>query len=493
MVPFFFGPILRIIPCAFCFLIYISRNLIAQLKYAVVDIETTGATNKITDVAVVFVDDGVITGSWSSLVNPREFLPNNIIWLTGITQDMVDDAPMFEDIAEELFEVTKDRVFVAHSVAFDYGIIKNHFTKLNIAYNRNRLCTVRLSRSILPGHQSYSLGKIAPALGIKNNARHRALGDAEATAQLLQILIKNDHEQHIKKALNKQSREAMMPPTLAKSVFDDLPTSTGVYRFLDAKGTVIYVGKANNIKSRIAGHFADNGTAKSELKHCISNIEYTLTGSEFLAYLVEANDIKKYFPKFNKAAKYATNAFGFVVYPSQSGKMHINVAKKTGRLKLKGSFSSNMQARDFLKLLVAEHKLCPLMCGLQKVQGCEHCETDGNCMNNELPHLYNQKVDQALTNYWMVGERIICFLKGRNEKEKAFIVIENGEYRGYGFVAKKTTAYDEDKLKNAFIRQINYSEITRILINQIDSNDVLEICPLSFTITPNQSLALAFG
>jgi DNA polymerase III subunit epsilon len=470
-----------------------KRTLISLLKFAVVDIETTGATNKITDVAVVFVDDGVITGSWSSLVNPREFLPNNIIWLTGITQDMVDNAPLFEDIADDLFEATKDRIFVAHSVAFDYGIIKNHFQKLNIAYNRNRVCTVRLSRSIIPGHQSYSLGKICPVLGINNHARHRALGDAEATAELLQILIKNDREDHIKKALNKQSREAMMPPALAKSVFDELPTAAGVYRFIDQKGTVIYVGKAINIKSRIAGHFADNGTIKGALKNEIASINYTLTGSEFLAYLIEANDIKKYFPKYNKAAKYATNAFGYVVYPSQSGKKHINIAKKTGRLKLKGSFSSNMQARDFLKLLVTEHQLCPIMCGLQKVQGCEHCEADGNCMNNELSHIYNQKVDEALTNYWMVGERIICFLKGRNANEKAFIIIENGEYRGYGFVAKPTLHTDSKILKDAFVRQINYSEITRILINQIDSNDVLEINALSFEIAPSQSLSLSFG
>lgn len=467
--------------------------MISQLKFAVVDIETTGTTNKITDVAVVFVDDGVITGSWSSLVNPREFLPNNIIWLTGITQDMVDGAPWFEDIAEELFAVTQDRIFVAHSVAFDYGIIKNHFQKLNIAYNRNRICTVRLSRNILPGHQSYSLGKICPELGIKNSARHRALGDAEATAELLQILIKNDFDNHIKKALNKQSREAMMPPLLAKTIFDNLPTESGVYRFLNNKGAVIYVGKAINIKSRIAGHFADNGTIKGELKNEIAHVDYTLTGSEFLAYLIEANDIKKFFPKFNKAAKYATNAFGFVVYPSQTGKKHINVAKKTGRLKLKGSFSSNMQARDFLKLLVTEHQLCPIMCGLQKVAGCEHCETDGNCMNNELTPSYNLKVDEALTNYWMVGDRIICFLKGRNANEKAFIIIENGEYRGYGFVSKQTNATDAEILKDAFIRQINYSEITRILINQIDSSDVLEINALGFEITPTQSLSLSFG
>lgn len=459
------------------------------MKFAVVDIETTGATNKITEVAVVHVDDSEITGHWSSLVNPQQVLPENIIWLTGITQQMVDEAPLFEEIADELYQHTQDRIFVAHSVTFDYGIIKNHFAGINKQYNRNRLCTVRLSRSILPGKPSYSLGKLCSQLGIDNFARHRALGDALATAQLLKLLLINDQQQHITKSLKRQNREGVLPPMLDKEVFDNLPEKPGIYHFLDESGKVLYVGKAINIKSRINGHFMDYGSLKSRLKDQISHIDYTLTGSEFLAYLLEAVHIKQYFPEFNRAAKYATNAWGLMIFPSQSGHLQIQVAKKSGLMRLNGNFSSNMQARDFLKQLVAEFNLCPVMCGLQKARSCSNCQ-NGVCRQLLTPADYNQQVNEAISAYWFLHDDVLVFLKGRQPGEKAFIVIEKGKYAGYGFVEESTTETDEYQLKEAFIKQKNYSEITRILANYLDTEEVISSHSITYRFSDSSNLLL---
>lgn len=455
----------------------IWRHLKA-MKFAVVDIETTGPTNKVTEVAVVHVDNGEITGSWSSLVNPLEFLPNNIIWLTGITQEMVDDAPLFEDVAEEFMSWTHDRIFVAHSVNFDYGILKAHLTKLHIPFNKKRLCTVRMSRQIIPGHRSYSLGKICSDLGIGNEARHRALGDALATAELLIHLIKNDSGNKIQAALKQQNKESVLPPMLDKQVFRDLPTQPGIYRFHNREGKVIYVGKAINIKKRIEGHFLEHSIIKGVLKEHIAHISHELSGSELMAFLMEACEIKLHFPVFNKAAKFATNSFGIVVYTSQEGRKMLGVAKKTRYLDLHGSFSSGMQARQFLKSLVEEFELCPALSGLQKVHNCKNCNTDALCYGSEPVIEYNEKVERALQQSWKLSHRYVYLLDGRTPKELAFVLVERGAFKGFGFIEDHKFDGQWQSIESALIPRQNFSEIDRILSSPSLAGDIRDVCIL---------------
>jgi len=155
------------------------------LIYTVVDIETTGGShgNRITEIAAVKTDGKQVLDSYETLINPEVFIPKSITLLTGITNTMVQDAPKFEDIANQFFDFLGDTTFIAHNVSFDYGIIKNHFEDLAMTFNMKKLCTVRLSRGIIPGYPSYSLGKICPQLGIENHSRHRAMGDTMATVE----------------------------------------------------------------------------------------------------------------------------------------------------------------------------------------------------------------------------------------------------------------------------------------------------------------------
>jgi DNA polymerase-3 subunit epsilon len=160
--------------------------------YAIIDIETTGVsyrTGKITEIAIYIHNGQQITDSYTSLVNPECNIPWNITHLTGISNEMVANAPKFYEIAKDVVEITAGMIFIAHNVTFDYNFIKEEFKRLGYDYDRKKMCTVKLSRKLLPGHRSYSLGKLCSELNININGRHRASGDALATVKLFEILL----------------------------------------------------------------------------------------------------------------------------------------------------------------------------------------------------------------------------------------------------------------------------------------------------------------
>jgi DNA polymerase-3 subunit epsilon len=160
--------------------------------YAIIDIETTGNSNKsgkITEIAIFIHDGFEIIDSFSSLINPECYIPDFITRLTGIDNDMVRSAPRFYEVARKVVEMTIDTVFVAHNVSFDYKFIQEEFNRLGYDYQRKTMCTVRMGRKYLPGHRSYSLGKLCDELGISINGRHRAAGDALATVKLFEIIM----------------------------------------------------------------------------------------------------------------------------------------------------------------------------------------------------------------------------------------------------------------------------------------------------------------
>ena len=160
--------------------------------YAIIDIETTGNTyksGKITEIAIFIHDGFEIVDSFSSLINPECYISGFITRLTGIDNEMVKQAPRFYEVARKVVEMTKDTVFVAHNVNFDYKFIQEEFIRLGYDYQRKTMCTVRMGRKYLPGHKSYSLGKLCGELGISINGRHRAAGDALATVKVFEMIM----------------------------------------------------------------------------------------------------------------------------------------------------------------------------------------------------------------------------------------------------------------------------------------------------------------
>jgi len=444
--------------------------------YAIVDIETTGLGaqgNKITEISI-FVHDGTkVIKEFTSLVNPESLISYSISGLTGITNDMVRSAPKFYEIAKEVVEFTKDCIFVAHSVNFDFNVIKHELNALGADFKRKKLCTVRLSRKLIPGQRSYSLGNLCSTLGIDIKNRHRARGDAAATVILFEKLLVLDTNGTFDAFLNNRSRHATLPPLLPKKVIDALPEETGVYYFKDSNDIVIYVGKAINIKQRVLSHIYSK--ANKELKLCneTANITYELTGNELIALLLESDEIKKWVPKYNRAQKRTSPGYGIGTYKDRRGVVHIifNRIKLIQNPILK--FYTQTQCRTFLENLCEQYELCPKYCSLQHTSGgCFHYHLKnckGVCRDLEEINIYNNRVEQALHSFFNKDSYIIKE-NGRNIKEEAVVLVENGIYQGFEFLSKrKKIASFSYYAKTIQLRQDNI-DIQRIINTYIKNN-----------------------
>lgn len=410
--------------------------------YAIVDIETTGHSQKITEISVFIYNGNKIVNEFTSLVNPECSIPPFITNLTGINNAMVNNAPKFYEIAKKVEEITEDCIFVAHNVNFDYNIIHKEFKDLGFNWKRKKLCTVRLSRKLIPGLRSYSLGSICSNQSIHISNRHRAKGDAEATTILFEKLLKIDNEGKVFQSfLNPRSRQATLPPMLPKEVLDSLPETTGIYYFKNEKKEVIYVGKANNIKQRVLSHFYNK--SKKEITMCLetSNVTYTETGSELVALLLESSEIKRIFPKYNRAQRRSRESIGLFTYTDRNGIKHLtfNQLKLVSNPLMK--FYTNRDCRLFLEKLCKEFELCPKYCHLQSnIDTCFHHQLKkckGVCCEKESIVIYNVRVQQAINSIQFETENFVIKEKGRTENESAYILIANGIYKGFGF-AKKT-------------------------------------------------------
>ena len=216
-----------------------------EVKFAIIDIETTGGGikgNKITEICVLVVQNGEVINEYTSLVNPGTEIPLYIETLTNINDKMLVDAPKFSEIASKIQEITRDCIFVAHNVNFDYNIIKAEFESLNLSFQRKRLCTVRLAKKLIPGLFSYSLGNLCTSINIPHDNKHRAYGDCEATVTLFKRFIDLDPDYEVfKDFLNQKTAASYLPPNFRKSDFEKLPSTTGVYFFKDKDGNEIGV------------------------------------------------------------------------------------------------------------------------------------------------------------------------------------------------------------------------------------------------------------
>jgi len=266
--------------------------------YAIVDIETTGGSSrieKITEIAIFQHDGEKVTGEFVTLINPERNIPYFITSLTGITNEMVENAPRFFEVAKRIVEMTEGRTIVAHNARFDYSFIRQEFKSLGYNFSRNLLDTVTLGRKLIPGHRSYSLGNICRDLGIMINGRHRAAGDALATARLFEMLMMRDREMAgIGQGLIKSTRLSKLNPNLDVSKIAKIPEDSGVYYFYNEKGDLIYIGKSRNLRQRIRTHLSNNTTNRAmEMRDLIADIGWEVTGSELVALLMESSEIKK--------------------------------------------------------------------------------------------------------------------------------------------------------------------------------------------------------
>jgi DNA polymerase-3 subunit epsilon len=412
------------------------------MHYAIVDIETTGGStkaSKITEIAIYKHDGFQVVDSFVQLINPEMPIPEFIARLTGIHDKMVENAPKFYEIAKHIIEFTEDCVFVAHNVGFDYGVLRHEFKLLGYDYRRPHLCTVRASRYVIPGHDSYSLGKLTRALGIEIKGRHRAGGDALATAQLFTMLVAKD-EKGLHTFIQEEVNPKILHPNLDLDALEEIPNKAGVYKFYNEVNQLIYIGKSKHIRKRVDQHLKNTKTIKgATMRQEIARIEFKLTGSELIALLYESELIKVHKPIYNRMLRRSSFSYGLFTIESEGGYKHLIVDRlsKNSGMPLT-TFTTKKEASDYLYLLSEKHQLCQKLCGLEKSNGScfgyQVKKCHGACVQVETAESYNERIADIEQSLTFDQEHFYLIEPGRDKREKSIVWIENGSYKGFGYV-----------------------------------------------------------
>jgi len=448
--------------------------LYMQMKneYAIVDIETTGGNatdSRITEIAIIIHDGKNVIDRFETLVNPQKEIPAPIFALTGINNDMVRNAPIFDDISEKVLEMLSDRIFVAHNVNFDYTFVRHELEKAGFKWTARKLCTVRAARKIKPGLGSYSLGKLCYSLDIPITQQHRAGGDADATAILFSRLMEWDEQGEITKMVKATSQDQRLPPNLPPSDFEQLPEKPGVYYFYNEVNKVIYVGKAVNLKKRVASHFSGHKITpqRQHFLRDIYSISFEVCANELMALLLECTEIKSLWPTYNTALKRFEPKFGLYQYEARNGYKYLAAGKLSKFQTCIEHFNSIQDGINLLRSLAEQFEI--------DYRFCKYCTTEGeNFKNNDvtdLPQLliHNEKVENAITFLLSNRPTFAIIDKGRSADERSCIWVENGHFYGMGYISSDIGITETSEIKNyikpyrsnQYMMQLIYSYIQK--------------------------------
>ena len=459
------------------------------MYYAIVDIETTGgyaASNGITEIAIFISDGKSVVKEFHTLLNPYYTIPRFIESLTGITNEMVESEPDFKAVSDELFELLHDKIFVAHNVNFDYSFLKHHFQQAGYVFDTKKLCTIRMSRQIIPGLRGYGLDKICRHLNIEIADRHRAKGDAEATTTLFHHLLKNDLNGCVEKMLKANSKESFLPPNVSAAEVKKLPHVPGVYYFHDKKGKAIYVGKANNIFKRVNSHFSNNkpNNQKQEFLKKIYTISYKETATELMAFILESTEIRKLWPEQNRSQKRFEPNYGMYKFIDRNGFIRLCIEKKKRNLPSVYSFNLLVEGYNLLKKMVRDFDLCPRLCFVQaehvKCNSVSESNCSGECENKEFAEEYNSRVLDCINHLYSELPSFALLDKGLTQEEQSCFLIEKGRFYGMGYLPQDSNINDVETLKshltvyaeNDYIRGLIYKHAEKYPFKKVDLREL---------------------
>ena len=447
--------------------------------FAIVDIETCGGKfefqkGRIIEIAIVVHDGLSVVKSFSSLINPECYIAPNFTRISGITNEMVADAPKFHEVAKDILEFTEGCIFVAHNVNFDYSFVRDEFASLGYKYRRDTICTVRLSRKFLPGKDSYSLGKLCASLGIEVQNRHRALGDAEATAKLFDILleVKTTHPVY-----KNQGAEALMVRRIDKIkqyILNKIPETTGVYYFLNNKQEILYIGKSTNMYNRAINHFNPAENKGKKLLNELYNVDFVETGSELIALLLENKEIKAHKPEFNtrQKADVFTHAIDYFINEEEILTFKI-VAHEEAKQSLL-SFTSMAAAREKIEYLLDEFSLCLRYCSLTSEDAVcfnhQIKKCNGICAGEEAVEDYNFRAQKLVNQFTYDNPNFMILGKGRTTEEKSFVLILNQRYGGYGYLIKDQSYSNVEDIRAACIETVYHPDADHIIKSWMSRN-----------------------
>ena len=442
-------------------------------EYAIVDIETTGGNasgSRITEIAIIIHDGINVLERWETLVNPEKQIPLAIFALTGINNEMVQHAPVFADVAGKVMQMLTNRIFVAHNVNFDYSFIRHQLEEEGFKWTARKLCTVRAARKIRPGLGSYSLGNICRSLNIPLEQRHRAGGDADATVILFSRLLEWDTEGEIEKMVKKTAQDQRLPPNLPPEHFEQLPQKPGVYYFYNAVKKVIYVGKAVNLKKRVASHFSGNKITpqRQHFLRDIHAISYEVCATELMALLLECTEIKKLWPVYNTALKRFEAKYGLYEYEARSGYRYLAVGKVSKFQSCIRVFNNLHDAVNLLRKLAVQFEI--------DYRFCKYCTVGEKeiVLQNDLTDLpivvhHNAQIQNAI-NFMLQNRPSFAIIdKGRHAEEQSCIWVEDGHFYGMGYIDADIALTKASAIKdhvmpyrsNQYIMQLIYTYVNK--------------------------------
>jgi len=452
--------------------------------YAILDIETTGGKYNeegITEIAIHKFDGHTVVDQFISLVNPEKEIQPFVVNLTKINNQMLRNAPKFFEVAKRIVEITQDTVLVAHNAQFDYRILRTEFRRLGYNFERKTLCTVDLSKQLIPDAESYSLGKLVRSLGIPVSERHRANGDALATLKLFKLLLSKDQDKTIVKTVIKEETLGELSPRQL-DIVAQLQTDIGVYYMHNKDGDIIFLGKSSNIKKRVNQHFTNDGEKARKIQKETKKVTYETTGNELVAMLKENSELIRNRPKYN--SDYTGKLFSHAVYATtdQNGYTTLFASALLKDSKPLFTFNSMVGARNFIDRLDTEFQLG------KKSNGIPKSEVNGSHLQNgsyngvriitEEPFNYNQRVKEAVDKYSIAQKNLAILDKGREIGEHSAILIKNGELRGYGFYDLNNQINNTSILESIIVPMQGDANTNHLIMSYIRKNKAPKIMEL---------------
>jgi DNA polymerase III subunit epsilon len=436
--------------------------------FSIIDIETCGGKfefpkGRIIEISILVHDGLQVTDKFTTLINPGCYISPLYTRISGITNDMVENAPRFHQVAKKILEMmTEGNIFVAHNVGFDYGFVKEEFNSLGYKFRREKLCTVRLSRKLIPGRISYSLGHLCASLNIPIEGRHRAEGDAVATAQLFDLLLrlKAAHPQY--KNMGVEDIMGRRIDKIKEYILKKLPEECGVYYFVDKEGKIIYIGKSNNMYQRALSHFNSKENKGKRMLNELYDVNFQLTGSELIALLVESEEIKKHHPYYNRARKADKFTHSINWHKDENGIINFRVTPSEESFNALRSFTGYASARECMERWLDEHALCLRYCGLTEDDAVcfnhQIKKCNGICAGEEDVEEYNKRALKIVKEYMFGNKDFLVIEEGRHAEERALVLVENGHYAGYGYADLNGQANSPEELRDSIKKTSSYPD-----------------------------------
>ncbi len=436
------------------------------MRYAYIDLQTNSNNAKLADVialSIIVIENEEKIAHFDSILKPLLILTQAQEARSVYVNEEVRGAPSFVDIAPEIITLLENSSLLFFD-RFSESVFRRNFREIGFPLGKSKCCYQEIlkNKGLKDKHPNFK--DLASALHISYNADapgHNAL----ALSQLFELFAAGDTS--FFNAFAKAESKTSEP----KDLYHHLPSAPGVYYFRNAEGEVIYVGKAIDLKKRVISHFKSKLRFERELTDATASVDYCETGNELIALLKESDEIRILQPAYN--TQQIDDASPWVITSRKDAKGILRIYPE------EKNFTDNSHSLSFnresvistLKMLQILYQLCPRFLGVERTAGsCSSKVCKGICRGEEDKAMYNLRVAAAQQSLKAKTESFYIALKGRNDLERAFVLVKDGLYLGYGFVSNELTIDSIEDLEACLISQVDTYFTNRSITQYINKH-----------------------